>query len=156
MSNYSLKICTSPKEFELVKQLIEDYMEWLGMDLCFQNIEKEFSEFENMYGYPEGCFFYILHNGKLVGGAGIRKFTADVCEMKRLFVYEKHRGHGYGKLLCNELVEKAKCLGYKSMVLDTVTRLKSANTLYESMGFVDIPSYYDNPEETVRYMGIDL
>lgn len=152
----TINYCASKDDFELAKKLTKDYMEWLGIDLCFQNIDKEFARFEQMYGGSEGCFIYILHHGELAGGVGLRRNKLGVCEMKRLFVYDKYRGLGYGKLLCDKLIEQAKVLGYRRMVLDTVTRLKSANALYELMGFVDIPAYYDNPEETVRYMGMDL
>jgi len=151
-----LIVCSCEDDYKIAKNLTREYMDWLGIDLCFQNIDNEFEVFESMYGQSKGCFLYILHDGEIAGGVGLRYFKEGICEMKRLFVYEDYRGFGYGQVLCEKLMEKAKNLGYVSMVLDTVIRLKTANALYESIGFKDIPSYYDNPEETVRYMGIDL
>lgn len=156
MSEYCIRVCSSKDDFEIAKNLTKDYMNWLGIDLCFQNIDKEFRDFENMYGGSKGCFLYIIHKEEVAGGVGLRFFDKGICEMKRLFVYEDFRGKGYGKSLCKAIVEKARTLGYDKMVLDTVQKLKAANFMYESMGFVDIPPYYDNPEETVRYMGLDL
>lgn len=144
--------CSSDRDFEVAKELTEDYMRWLKIDLCFQDTVKEFAEFPKMYGAERGCFLYIKHQGCVAGGVGFRKYTNDICDMKRLFVYDKYRGHGYGKLLCVNLIEQAKLFGYKYMVLDTVSHLKSANALYESLGFYDIPAYYHNPQKTVRYM----
>tara|TARA_B100000900_G_C20584034_1_gene718743 strand:- start:50 stop:520 length:471 start_codon:yes stop_codon:yes gene_type:complete len=156
MSDFSLKRCSTQNDYEIAKLLTKDYMVWLGIDLCFQNIDDEFENFEQMYGYPHGCFIYIDYNGIVAGGVGLRVLKKGVCEMKRLFVYDDFRGQGFGEILCKSVIEKARNLGYDKMVLDTVRRLEAANSIYEKMGFKDIPSYYDNPEETARYMGINL
>lgn len=156
MGKISLHKCVLDTDFALAKKLTKDYMLWLGIDLCFQNIDKEFEVFNEMYGAPKGCFIYVLCDGELAGGVGVRLFKDSICEMKRLYVYDKYRGLSIGRKLCEALLEEAKLLGYDFMVLDTVERLKSANALYESIGFKDIPAYYDNPEETVRYMGREL
>lgn len=42
------------------------------------------------------------------------------------------------------------------MVLDTLERLDRAVAMYERMGFVRIPAYYQNPEADVVYMRLAL
>ena len=59
-------------------------MQWLGMDLNFQNTEKEFQIFETMYGKPTGVFIYATMDNEVVGGVAIRRLEAGICEMKRL------------------------------------------------------------------------
>lgn len=152
----SIHICKTPQDFEIAKSLAKDYMQWLGMDLCFQNIDKEFEDFELMYGKPAGAFIYATIAGEVVGGVGVRKQIDQICEMKRLFIYENHQGKGLGKLLSNQIITIAKELGYAKMRLDTVSKLISANALYDRIGFIDIPAYYPNPDETVRYMELDF
>jgi ribosomal protein S18 acetylase RimI-like enzyme len=108
-----------------------------------------------MYGYPEGCFIYAKRGDEIVGGVGCRKLETDICEMKRLYVYEEFQGLGIGRKLCDELISVSKSLGYKKMKLDTVAKLKSAIKLYEKMGFKEIPKYYENPDKTVKYMELE-
>ena len=67
-------------------------MIWLGMDLGFQNTDKEFTVFNRMYGEASGAYIYALINGNVAGGVGFRKLSNDICEMKRLYVYEDYRG----------------------------------------------------------------
>ncbi|MDG1477289.1 MAG: GNAT family N-acetyltransferase [Vicingaceae bacterium] len=151
-----LNICNSSAEFELAKKLTKDYMDWLGEDLCYQGIEKEMETFHIMYNKPIGAFIYVLINGEITGGIGVRKLEDGICEMKRLFVYEKFRGHQLGLLMCEELLKISKNLGYKKMRLDTLPKLKNAVKLYESLGFYETAKYYNNPDERVNYMEIKL
>ncbi len=152
----SLHICETSEDFEIAKSLTQDYFKWLGMDLRFQDIDKEFKVFKKMYSAPIGSFIYLKNGDEIVGGVGVRMLEAGICEMKRLYIYNNHQGMGYGKLLCNEIISISKSLGYSKMRLDTVSKLESAIALYEKMGFRYIPKYYENPDVTAKYMELDL
>ncbi len=145
-------LCQTEADFNIAKSIAKNYMQWLGMDLNFQNTDKEFNQFDTMYGAPEGAFIYVTIDGKIAGGVATRKIDDKVCEMKRLYVYSEFQGKGLGKLLCQKIIDISKELGYQKMRLDTVSRLESANALYQKLGFKDIPAYYPNPDPTVRYM----
>jgi ribosomal protein S18 acetylase RimI-like enzyme len=133
---YTIKICESTEEFKKAKKLACDYIEWLKMDLSFQNVDDEFSEFEKMYSKPYGCFLIaVTEKDEVLGGVGLRKLTHDICEMKRLFVYPEYLKRGIGKRLCLELNMQAKSMGYKKIRLDTIARLETANKLYKKLGF---------------------
>jgi len=151
-----INICKTDNDFSIAKKITTDYMEWLGIDLCFQNIDNEFAIFNKMYSKPEGCYIYATYNKVIIGGVAVRSIDKNICEMKRLFVYDNYRGLNIGVLLCNEIIRISKELGYKEMRLDTVSKLKNAIKLYENLGFSEIPAYYDNPEESVKYMGLKL
>lgn len=45
-----------------------------------------------MYGGQIGCFILakIINTNEIAGGVGLRFLSENVCEMKRLFVYEKY------------------------------------------------------------------
>lgn len=47
-------------------------------------------------------------------------------------------------------------MGYKKMRLDTVPAMQTAQKLYESIGFKDIPPYTINPIDGARYMELDF
>ncbi|KAF2639486.1 acyl-CoA N-acyltransferase [Massarina eburnea CBS 473.64] len=74
-----------------------------------------------------------------------------VCELKRLYVAPQARGLGVGKMLLEGAVERARVLGYREMVLDTLVGLEAAVGLYREAGFGETGGYYDNPLVGVVY-----
>lgn len=154
--DFTIHICNSKEEFAIARTITQDYLEWLGMNLDFQNTEKEFQVFETMYGKPEGCFIYATIDGVITGGVAIRKLDSKICEMKRLFVYNSSQGKGLGQFLCDKIISIASELGYSKMRLDTVSKLKSAIGLYKKIGFYEIEAYCSNPDPTVKYMELEL
>ena len=68
-------------------QMTKDYIHWFNMDLSFQDVVKELSNFPSIYVLPNGLVLLAWHRGELGGGIGLRMLEAKVCEMKRLFVY---------------------------------------------------------------------
>ncbi|MEJ6735706.1 MAG: GNAT family N-acetyltransferase [Flavobacteriales bacterium] len=151
-----LIICSTSTHFNLAKKLTNDYMVWLGEDLHYQGIEKELETFHQMYNTPNGAFIYVLIDGEIAGGVGVRKLADGICEMKRLFVYDTYRGYQLGQLLCEKLLLISKDLGYSKMRLDTLPTLKNAVQLYKDLGFYEISKYYKNPDKRVAYMEIEL
>lgn len=151
-----IKKCSTDSDFSYAMQITNGYITWLNMDLSFQNIDKELSDFPSIYGPPNGFFLLAWHEGELAGGVGLRLLERKVCEMKRLFVYDQFRNKGVGCSLCNALIQEAKVLGYEKMRLDTLGRMKTAIRLYENLGFEVIEPYRFNPDPTAKYMELGL
>lgn len=152
----SIKTAVSAPDFLAAKALILEYAEWLGMDLSFQNFDKEMESLQEMYNPLNGALFMGINNGNPVAVAGVRRFAGKVCEVKRMFVQPASRGLGIGKLLLTECIEKAKSLSYESVKLDTADFMKLAIKLYTDHGFVEIPAYRHNPHEAARYFELVL
>jgi ribosomal protein S18 acetylase RimI-like enzyme len=81
---------------------------------------------------------------------------SSMCEMKRLWVAQDHKGKGLGKALAEAAVAAAQQIGYSHMVLDTLESLTAANRLYEGLGFVRRAAYYNNPLPGVVYWQLQL
>jgi ribosomal protein S18 acetylase RimI-like enzyme len=135
-------------DVELVRTLFREYADSLGVDLSFQGFEEEVAALPADYDV-------ILVAGHL-GCVGVRPFGAGVCEMKRLYVRPAARGTGLGRSLALAAVEHARTLGYDTMRLDTMPMMESAQSLYESLGFLEIPPYRHNPVAGTRFMELQL
>lgn len=134
-----------PEDREEALALLRRYLDWVGLDLAFQNIEAELEAFPGDYGGPTGRFLVAKLEGRIVGCVGLRRLDEGLCEMKRLYVEESCGGRGIGRALVERLIEEARSMGYRRMRLDTLEKMGKAQELYRSLGFREIPAYRYNP-----------
>jgi len=138
------------------KQLFQEYAESLEFDLCFQNFDQEMDDFPGQYSPPLGRLFLALSETRPIGCVGLRYFEKGICEMKRLYVRPDFRGQKAGRLLAEATIKAGKGIGYEIMRLDTLQPMKSANILYNSLGFREIDPYRNNPIKGAIYMELHL
>jgi putative acetyltransferase len=145
------------EQIDVARGLFREYETWLGLDLCFQGFEAELVGLPGKYAEPDGRLFLAYSDEKLAGCIALRKLEDGICEMKRLFVRDEFRGARIGIQLIERLIAEAKEIGYKKLRLDThPPKMAKAVKLYESLGFLPISPYYDNPNEDVLYMELGL
>ena len=136
--------------------MFEEYAAALAIDLCFQGFAQELSALAKMYGPPSGALLLAEIDNAPAGCVAVRSLDATTCELKRLYVRRAHRGHNLGRRLAEAALETARALGYQHIRLDTLPEMQSAQRLYESLGFHDIPAYYGDPIEGQRFMEAPL
>ena len=141
---------------EEIKELFLEYAQTLDIDLSFQDFETELKTLPGKYGKPDGALIIALVDNKVAGCVALRKLSADICEMKRLYVRDNYRGLGLGKKLISMIIEEAKSLSYSHIRLDTLPNMKKAQDLYSSFCFYDIEPYVYNPILGTRYMELKL
>ncbi len=145
-----------PEDMETLRALILEYQDWLGVDLCFQGFEAELATLPGKYAPPAGGVWLAHVEGALAGCVGFRPHDGEACEMKRLWLRPAFRGLGLGRRLAEASIAAAGRAGYPTMCLDTLSFMDQARALYQTLGFREIPAYYDNPLEDVRYLELDL
>ena len=96
-TSFQLKRAETADEFAAARVLFEEYAAALGVDLCFQNFERELNNLAADYGPPGGRLLLASAAGEPGGGVGVRKLADGVCEMKRLYVRPRARGTGLGR-----------------------------------------------------------
>ena len=148
-----------PDEIPVARALFEEYATALGVDLCFQNFAQELAELPGDYAAPAGCLLLAIDGARLAGCAALRPLAdagSDAGEIKRLYVRPGARGSGVGRALAQAVIARARTIGYRELVLDTLATMNEARALYRSLGFRECPAYYENPLPGVAYMRLPL
>jgi putative acetyltransferase len=146
----------SKRQVATVRRLFREYAQGIDIDLCFQGFDQELATLPGRYGPPEGCLLLALAGAKVAGCVALRKIGEDTCEMKRLYVRPAFRRKGIGRILARAVIDAAGDRGYERMRLDTLSSMKQAIALYESLGFGRIKPYYHNPSGCAVFMELGL
>ena len=80
-------------------------------------------------------------NDEAVGCAGIKHYSNEAAEVKRVFVKEQYRGNGISKQLMKQLEIRAREKGYSNLILESGEPLIAAMGLYRSIGFKIIENF---------------
>jgi putative acetyltransferase len=146
----------SENDWQDARRLIEQYAASLNLDLSFQNLAHELAHLREEYGPPAGVFLLARDGGSCLGCVGLRHFSDDAGEIKRLYIVPAARGRGAGRLLAEGIVAAGKRLGYARLLLDTLPSMNEAQRLYMSLGFKRIPAYRFNPIQGTTFLELEL
>lgn len=149
---------------EVVRELFLEYTQMLVAGdpafatylLNIQHFDDEIRDLSLKYGQPEGRLYLVYVDGETAGCVALKKFDETSCEIKRLYVRSRFRGHRLGERMVERLMADARSIGYTHMLLDTLPFLRTAIQMYLRMGFYEIPSYNGIPMENLLYMKYDL
>ncbi len=162
MNTHSNEIVTpdTPEALEDVRAIFREYAASLNVDLCFQGFDDELATLPGDYAEPRGALLLARVDSQIAGCCALRPLDSadypNACEMKRLFVRTAFRGLGLGRQLAEAIMDAARVAGYDHVLLDTLDDMEAARTLYEDLGFVDIPPYYHNPIAGAHYLKAEL
>ena len=139
-----------------VKTLFTEYATSLDIDLSYQNFDTEFASLPGKYARPYGRLYLAFVDGALAGCIAMRKLSETRAEMKRLYVRPDFRGAKLGLALVTKVIEDAREIGYRDLVLDTLASMNRAQDLYRGLGFVETQAYYDTPVEGTVFLRLAL
>jgi GNAT superfamily N-acetyltransferase len=159
----TIRTATTAADFEAFAGLIAQYAEWFNgryqgrlwfVERIFghQALPDEIKTLSNVYAMPNGKALLAIRNGEVSGGVAYRRLSDGTCEMKRLFVSDRHKGDGVGRRLCAGIVDAAREDGYHLMRLDTGDLLTEAIAMYKTFGFRECAPYVQYPAELMPHM----
>ncbi len=145
-------------ELRAVKDLFQAYAASLPIDLDYQDFGFELADLPGKYAPPEGELLVAWDKfDRWIGCVGLRPLrNAYSCEMKRLYVVPQARSLGLGKALTEAIVAVARGQGYSELLLDTLSTMETASSLYQQMGFERIGAYYEPTPPGTIFMKLCL
>ncbi len=132
------------------RDLFREYASTIGVEVCLVDFDREMASLPGLYSPPTGRLLLAYLQGRagaeeLIGCAALRKLEPDACELKRLYIRPTFRGQGAGRALVKQVIDEARSIGYRRMLLDTLPSMQEAHKIYRTLGFREIPSYQKNP-----------
>ena len=120
--------------------------EWLNEFFVVEAHDKEM--LDDPYEYiikPGGQILTAWANGIAIGTVALIVIDEETFELAKMAVSSQSRGLGIGKKLMNAIVDYAKSVGKKRLVLESNTKLTPAINLYIKAGFKVLPLDPDTP-----------
>jgi putative acetyltransferase len=150
---------TTAEDLAEAGRLMRDYLAGLPFVVDFQDVDAELADLGRFYAPPRGAVLLARADGgagPAVGVVGLADHGEVRVELKRMYVAPEARGTGAGRALAEAAIARARALGYRRMLLDTVASLTPAIALYTSLGFVPVDAYRYNPRPDARYFSLEL
>ncbi len=130
---------------EKIATIVRGNLEHYGLDIpgtaYFDPELDHLSAFYN--AAPDSRIYFILKDpqGQVAGGIGLAEFHHfDRCaEIQKLYLTDREKGKGFGRLLLERTEKQAVEMGYRCLYLETHSNLKEAIVLYEKMGYKLLP-----------------
>jgi GNAT superfamily N-acetyltransferase len=157
MADLEIRLAETERDFDDVRRLFHSFLAWHRerhtedlalIDAYFDDEawERELAALPGVYDPPDGALLIAREADVALGCVGLKRLDGSSCEMKRMFVAPMARGGGVGRALADDVIARARGAGYRQMFLDTSVRQTEAITLYRTLGFEEVPAYYEVPQ----------
>ena len=138
---------------ERIKALVFGVLDEFGLPSDPAEKDADLNDIENNYLRPGGTFEVIEDKeGRLVGTYGLYPLGEATVELRKMYFVPHIRGFGLGRRVLDRAVLKARELGFKVIVLETISVLETAIHLYTRFGFVPVPSKHASARVDHTYL----
>jgi GNAT superfamily N-acetyltransferase len=141
-----------PATRDAARALITEYLRWIadgaaasyGLSFDIDAMVRSDLDDPAKFYPPTGRFYLVRHADEYVGVGCLKRITAEVAEIQRMFVRPHVRGAGAGRRLVERVLQDARALGYSTVKLESLKFLTAAHALYKSVGFTEVSPYAEN------------
>ncbi|KKT34617.1 MAG: GCN5-related N-acetyltransferase [Parcubacteria group bacterium GW2011_GWA2_44_12] len=136
---------------EAVWQLHVNGLNQTGSFIFDPALDADFENIKENYLCNGGEFFVVSLNDEVIAMGALRKVDEKTAEVKRMRVKNQYQRQGIGSMMLESLIQRAKELGYKKLILDTSERQSGAKRLYEKYGFSEYKRARLNDHTIIYY-----
>ncbi|PSV19171.1 MarR family transcriptional regulator [Photobacterium leiognathi subsp. mandapamensis] len=124
----------------LIRRVSAEY--GLTPDRGFSVADPHLDDLCQHYQTANSRYWVIEKNNRILGCGGIAPLAGDTqwSELQKVFFLPELRGKGLARVLTVKALKFARENSFKGCYLETTEVLKEAVKLYQSLGFVDIPT----------------
>jgi ribosomal protein S18 acetylase RimI-like enzyme len=120
---------------DAVWQLHVDGLNQTGSFIKDPKLDADLHMIQATYLDNGGEFFVVVLGNEIVAMGALKKVNDQTAEIKRMRVKINYQRQGIGSIMLKKLIESAKELGYRKLILDTSANQTAAKQLYEKFGF---------------------
>ncbi|MAJ31605.1 MAG: GNAT family N-acetyltransferase [Flavobacteriaceae bacterium] len=113
---------------------------WIEKYFKMEPLDEQILKLPNKYIIDAGGFILFAElNGKIVGTVALKKITSDCYEFTKMGVDFDYLRKGIAEKLSKKAIVKAREKGARNLILFTNSALTPAISLYEKVGFKQVP-----------------
>jgi GNAT superfamily N-acetyltransferase len=146
VSRASIYRVTEPAVATRIEPLLREYGEWAaaqiessaGISFTHSELEQYHDAFRRELPLLLGARGRLLCaqvDQELVGVGALKPMGDATAEIKRMYIRPSMQGIGIGRMILNRLVLEARSEGYKTIQLETLRFMVTAQAMYRSAGF---------------------
>jgi GNAT superfamily N-acetyltransferase len=136
------------KDDDAITDLMVEYLQWALSMMARERVvfpgsfdSKSVRESLGVYRPPVGRLLIAELHKNPVGVGALRSLRDGRVEIKRMYVRPEARGIHVGSKILDGLIEEAKRMNARIVLLDSAWFMSQAQELYKSRGFLERPSY---------------
>ena len=128
------------EDVPFIKKIVFTVLYEYGLSPDEKGKDKDLDDIKKSYLDPNGFFGVVAGSDATpVGTYGIYPMKDGTCELRKMYLNKEMRGQGLGKMMLEHALEMARQKGFKRIILETISPLKEAISLYRKYGFTEIP-----------------
>lgn len=128
-----------PADNERLVKLVFTVMREFGIEPDPEGVDADIFAPGEHYIAAGGEFQVLVDPaGTIVGCFGVMPLENGNCELRKMYLEPEQRGRGLGKKMLAKAMGTAAELGFKTMQLETSSRMNAAIALYEAHGFLPV------------------
>ena len=129
-----------------VKNVVFSVLKEYGLKPDEAGKDNDLDDIETSFFANNGHFGVLVekNTNNLIGTVGLFSLDKGTCELRKMYLLKDFRGKGLGKFMLTFTIQAAKERQYKRIVLETISPLKEAISLYKQAGFREIKPHEIN------------
>ena len=121
---------------DIVVAIVDGALREYGLGVLLASSDIDLTNVEHHYDARGGRLEVIEDaHGAALGIVGWRDAGGGVVELKKLYLAPEARGRGLGRRAVARVIDLARAIGARTIVLETADVLAEANRLYQRCGF---------------------